>query len=149
MEIAVLACQVYEIQITTYLLVRIPHFMFVARPILIPIQAVPYEIPAFVTIDVPRVARHVIVDFTRSVDLTPLTARQGIEKVARSVFRHTHAAAGILDIEERMGDVKKRYGSYPQAKWNSNIALMHYFEDKTKKNIYDVCDKDSFVPGDI
>ena len=100
MEIAVLACQVYEIQITTYLLVRIPHFMFVARPILIPIQAVPYEIPAFVTIDVPRVARHVIVDFTRSVDLTPLTARQGIEKVARSVFRHTHAAAGILDIEE-------------------------------------------------
>ena len=58
-------------------------------------------------------------------------------------------AEGILDIEERMGDVKKRYGSYPQAKWNSNIALMHYFEDKTKKNIYDVCDKDSFVPGDI
>lgn len=58
-------------------------------------------------------------------------------------------AEGILDIEERMGDVKKRYGSYPQAKWNSNIALMHYFEDKTKKNIYEVCDKDSFVPGDI
>lgn len=30
-------------------------------------------------------------------------------------------AEGVPDIEERMGNVKKRYGSYPQDKWNSNI----------------------------
>lgn len=47
-------------------------------------------------------------------------------------------AEGVLNIEERMLDVKNRYGSYPQAKWNSNIDLMHYFEEKTGKNIYDV-----------
>lgn len=53
---------------------------------------------------------------------------------------------GVLDIEERMGDVRKRYGSYPQEKWDSNIRLMHYFEEKMKKNIYLVCEKDTFVP---
>ena len=54
-------------------------------------------------------------------------------------------AEGVLDIEERMGDVRKRYGSYPQEKWDSNIRLMHYFEEKMK-NIYLVCEKDTFVP---
>ena len=58
-------------------------------------------------------------------------------------------ADGVLDIEERMGDVKKRYGSYPQDKWDSNIRLMHYFENKMGKNIYQVCEKDLFVPGEI
>lgn len=58
-------------------------------------------------------------------------------------------ADGVLDIEERMGDVKKRYGSYPQNKWDSNIRLMHYFEDKMGKNIYQVCEKDLFVPEEI
>ena len=58
-------------------------------------------------------------------------------------------ADGVLDIEERMGDVKNRYGSYPQEKWNSNIKLMHYFEEKMKKDIYTVCDKDTFVPEEI
>ena len=58
-------------------------------------------------------------------------------------------AEGVLDIEQRMEDVKKRYGSYPQTKWDSNIKLMHYFEDKMKENIYVVCDKDSFVPNEI
>lgn len=58
-------------------------------------------------------------------------------------------AEGVLDIEERMEDVKKRYGSYPQAKWDSNIKLMQYFEYKMKENIYVVCDKDSFVPNEI
>lgn len=48
-----------------------------------------------------------------------------------------------------MGDVKRRYGSYPQAKWDSNINLMHYFEKKMGENIYVVCEKDLFVPEDI
>lgn len=43
----------------------------------------------------------------------------------------------VLDMEERMMDVKKRYGFYPQDKWNKNMELKAYFETKTKMNIYD------------
>lgn len=53
---------------------------------------------------------------------------------------------GVLDIEERMDDVKKRYGSYPQEKWDSNIRLKRYFEKKTGKDIYDVVEKDTYRP---
>lgn len=53
---------------------------------------------------------------------------------------------GVLDIEERMGDVKRRYGSYPQEKWDSNIKLKEYFEIKTGKNIYDLVEKETYRP---
>lgn len=53
---------------------------------------------------------------------------------------------GVLDIEERMGDVKKRYGCYPQEKWDSNIKLKEYFEKKTGKDIYDVVEKKTYRP---
>lgn len=52
----------------------------------------------------------------------------------------------VLDIEERMEDVRRRYGSYPQEKWNSNLALKKHFEDKMRKDIYVVVDKDNFRP---
>ena len=55
-------------------------------------------------------------------------------------------AEGVLDIEERMRDVKCRYGSYPQAKWDSNLALKKHFEAKMGKDIYEVVDKDTFRP---
>lgn len=55
-------------------------------------------------------------------------------------------AEGVLDIEERMRDVKCRYGSYPQAKWDSNLALKKHFEEKIGKDIYVVVDKDNFRP---
>lgn len=50
-------------------------------------------------------------------------------------------AEGVLDIEDRMNDVKKRYGFYPQDKWDSNMRLKRYFEKKMKKDIYLVCEK--------
>jgi HD superfamily phosphodiesterase len=53
---------------------------------------------------------------------------------------------GVLDIKERMEDVKRRYGSYPQEKWNTNLSLKNYFENKIGSNIYDVVDKDTFRP---
>jgi HD superfamily phosphodiesterase len=53
---------------------------------------------------------------------------------------------GVLDVEERMEDVKRRYGSYPQEKWNVNLSLKNYFENKIGNNIYDVVDKDTFRP---
>lgn len=58
-------------------------------------------------------------------------------------------AEGVLDIEDRMNDVKKRYGSYPQDKWDSNMRLKRYFEKKMEKDIYLVCEKGSFVPEEI
>lgn len=45
---------------------------------------------------------------------------------------------GVMDIEERMADVKRRYGSYPQAQWNKNIELKHYFEKKAGRSIYEI-----------
>ena len=38
---------------------------------------------------------------------------------------------GVLDIGERMNFVKKRYGHYPQSKWDANLRLKAYFEEKT------------------
>ena len=53
---------------------------------------------------------------------------------------------GVLDIEERMGDVKKRYGSYPKEKWDSNLRLKKYFEEKKGKYIYAVVEKCNYIP---
>ena len=53
---------------------------------------------------------------------------------------------GVLDIEERMNDVKARYGAYPQSKWDTNMELKSYFETKAVRDIYDVVEKESFRP---
>ena len=47
-------------------------------------------------------------------------------------------AEGVVDIEVRMSDVKARYGHYPREKWDNNLALKAYFEEKCGKSIYDV-----------
>lgn len=49
---------------------------------------------------------------------------------------------GVLNIEDRMLDVKNRYGAYPQVKWDRNIELMNYFEKRMGKDIYTVVDKE-------
>lgn len=51
---------------------------------------------------------------------------------------------GVLDIEERMSDVKNRYGFYPQEKRDNNLELKKHFEEKMGSNIYTVVEKDSF-----
>ena len=53
---------------------------------------------------------------------------------------------GVLDIEERMSDVKRRYGAYPQSKWDANLALKAYFEQKAGEDIYILTDKDNYRP---
>ena len=45
---------------------------------------------------------------------------------------------GVMDMEARMADVKQRYGSYPQSKWDMNMRLKQLFEVKTGKNIYEI-----------
>ena len=42
---------------------------------------------------------------------------------------------GAVAMEERMEDVKRRYGHYSQEKWNKNIELKEYFSDKAKCDI--------------
>ncbi|MDE7254130.1 MAG: HD domain-containing protein [Acetatifactor sp.] len=55
-------------------------------------------------------------------------------------------AEGVVDMEERMEDVKRRYGSYPQSKWDGNLKLKAYFEEKMGKGIYVVTEKGSYKP---
>ena len=50
----------------------------------------------------------------------------------------------ILDIEERMADVRRRYGFYPQAKWDRNLELQRYFERKTGTDLAVLLEKDCF-----
>ena len=45
---------------------------------------------------------------------------------------------GVLDIEERMADVKRRYGNYPQEQWDKNVELKRYFEENAGRNIYEI-----------
>lgn len=46
-------------------------------------------------------------------------------------------AEGVMDIEERMLDVERRYGgSYPRKKWDNNLELKRHFEEKMGKNLY-------------
>lgn len=56
-------------------------------------------------------------------------------------------AEGVLDVEVRMEDVRRRYGFYPQSKWDANLALLHRFERACGgASIYDVVDKAHFHP---
>ena len=52
----------------------------------------------------------------------------------------------VLNIEERMEDVKRRYGYYPEDKWNINLDIKKYFESKTGKSIYEMVEKDTYIP---
>ncbi|MBO4679836.1 MAG: HD domain-containing protein [Lachnospiraceae bacterium] len=56
------------------------------------------------------------------------------------------AATGVMLLEERMGDVKRRYGSYPERKWNYNFELKEYFEQKMGMDLYEAVDKEHYRP---
>lgn len=58
-------------------------------------------------------------------------------------------ASGVVDIEERMNDVKRRYGSYPQDKWDNNLAPKAHFEQLAGRSIYEVVEKDRFDPKSL
>jgi len=50
----------------------------------------------------------------------------------------TCSADGSQNMEERMNDVKRRYGDYPQAKWDKNFELKAYFEKLMGRDFYEV-----------
>ena len=47
-------------------------------------------------------------------------------------------AEGVMTMEDRMSDVARRYGNYPQEKWDKNMALKDYFSAKCGKDIYEI-----------
>ena len=47
-------------------------------------------------------------------------------------------ADGPVDMEARMDDVERRYGSYPASQRASNRALRRHFEEKMGKDLYEV-----------
>ena len=52
----------------------------------------------------------------------------------------------VMDQIDRMTDVKNRYGGYDQDKWEINIKLKEYFEEKMGLDLYVAVDKANFRP---
>ncbi len=53
-----------------------------------------------------------------------------------------------MDIEYRMNDIKQRYGNYPQIKWNKNMEIKKYFEEKCGvEDIYDLLPEKTSIGG--
>lgn len=48
----------------------------------------------------------------------------------------TCGADGTFNLEDRMNDVKSRYGYYPQGKWDKNFELKAYFEKLAGREYY-------------
>lgn len=59
------------------------------------------------------------------------------------------AASGVVEAETRMEDVRRRYGDYPQNKWDINLALKAHFEQLAGRSIYDIVEKDTFDPKSL
>lgn len=45
---------------------------------------------------------------------------------------------GVVDIEWRMADVRRRYGNYPQKQWDANMELLEEFSKRAGRNVYDI-----------
>ena len=92
--------------------------------------------------------RHIIDDYIGKFDTTEeelKIIRDALDKVHMDEYDRLiqlcdsiAGAEGVMDIEERMGDVKRRYGAYPQEKWDCNLKLKEHFEEKMGKDIYSV-----------
>ncbi len=50
----------------------------------------------------------------------------------------------VLDLEDRMNDVKERYGWYPKSSWDSNLETLADFEAKLGRSVYEVVDQENF-----
>ena len=45
---------------------------------------------------------------------------------------------GVMEMEARMEDVRRRYGSYPPEKWAANLALRDAFERRCGRDLYKI-----------
>ena len=53
---------------------------------------------------------------------------------------------GVMNMEDRMNDVRRRYGYYSQQKWDSNMTLRKHFEEKMGMDLYVAVEKETFRP---
>ena len=51
---------------------------------------------------------------------------------------------GVLFMEDRMEDVRRRYGAYSKAKWDANLKLKEYFQETGVRDIYEEVEKDTY-----
>ena len=56
-------------------------------------------------------------------------------------------AGQVMDIIDRMTDVKNRYGSYDPEKWQANLDLKSFFEAKMGMDLYDAVAGNNTVNG--
>ena len=89
-------------------------------------------------------------DYVGNHDLTPEEEAETISALSAcqyddidSLIQLCDSICGveIMKIEDRMSDVKRRYGGYyPQDKWDASIDLLHSFERRAGGNIYRIAE---------
>ncbi len=57
------------------------------------------------------------------------------------------AGVEVMEMNERMDDVARRYGYFPEKKRRANIELKEYFESIAKENIYSIVSDDKSERG--
>ncbi|MBO4347749.1 MAG: HD domain-containing protein [Lachnospiraceae bacterium] len=55
---------------------------------------------------------------------------------------------GVMNILDRMEDVRSRYGRYDPGMRKENLELVEYFERKMGMNLYEAVEKDTYKPSD-
>ena len=91
---------------------------------------------------------HIIDDYIGKIDITDVQYEELKSLLTGTQFDDydrliqlldsTCGADGTKNMEERMNDVKKRYGYYPEGKWNKNFELKAYFEKLMGRDLYEV-----------
>ncbi len=87
-------------------------------------------------------------DYIGKIDITPEKMEELKQLLSAALYNDydrliqlldaTCGADGTRNLEQRMGDVKARYGYYPQQKWDKNFELKKYFENLAGQELYDI-----------
>ncbi len=91
---------------------------------------------------------HIIDDYIGKIDITNAQYEELKNLLAATEYDDydrliqlldsTCGADGTKNMEDRMNDVKQRYGYYPEGKWNKNFELKDYFEKLMERDLYEV-----------
>lgn len=90
---------------------------------------------------------HIIEDYIGKIDITEAQYEELKSLLSATEYDDydrliqlldsTCGADGTKNMEARMNDVKKRYGYYPEGKWNKNFELKAYFEKLMGCDMYE------------
>ena len=91
---------------------------------------------------------HIIDDYIGKIDITDAQYEELKNLLAATEYDDYDRLIQLLDstcgadrtknMEDRMNDVKQRYGYYPEGKWNKNFELKEYFEKLMERDLYEV-----------